>query len=82
MLPHAYPNDTTDKAVQGQDAATKLRKAPQAEGLIQSSVADIARGVVARTSPAVSHKNMGRHHMAGEWARYQLTVGHLAGLRG
>ena len=43
---------STDEVEQVQDAAIKLRKAPHAEGLTASTVAAIARGVIAR--PAVN----------------------------
>lgn len=59
---------STDEVEQVQDAAIKLRKAPHTEGLTSSSVAAIARGVVAGTRPAVLHKNGGMHRMVATWA--------------
>ena len=58
---------------QVQDAALKLRQAPNAEALTSASVAAIARGVVQRTRPAVLKKNGGVHQMEASWAKYHLN---------
>ena len=58
---------------QVQEAALKLRLAPNAEALTSASVAAIAQGVVQRTRPAVLMKNGGVHRMEAPWAKYHLN---------
>ena len=57
-----------------QDAAKKLRKNPTAEGITSGTVAAIARGVVARTRPAVLAKNGGQYQLSQSWAKYHLKM--------